>query len=66
MRLMGVLDREDIVAAPKFLICHIDAVPLYEEPLMRHFQRFHYVLGGDALGHFCVVLTPHPRIAEVD
>lgn len=66
MRLMCVLDREDIVAAPKFLICHVDAVPLYENDLMRHFQRYHFVLGGDALGHFCVVLTPNPRIAEVD
>ncbi len=66
MRLMCVLDREDIVAAPKFLICHVDAVPLYENDLMRHFKPFHFVLGGDALGHFCVVLTPHPRIADVD
>ena len=66
MRLMCVIDREDIVAAPKFLLCHIDAVPLYEAALMQHFAPFHYVLGGDALGHFCLVLTPHPRIAEVD
>jgi hypothetical protein len=66
MRLMCVLDREDIVAAPKFLICRLDAVPLYEKELMRRFASFHYVLGGDALGHFCVVLTPNPRIAEVD
>jgi hypothetical protein len=66
MRLMCVIDREDIVAAPKFLICHLDAVPLYENELMRHFARYHFVLGGDALGHFCVVLTPNPRIAEVD
>ncbi len=66
MRLMCVIDREDIVAAPKFLICHVDAVPLYEQDLMRHFAAFHFVLGGDALGHFCVVLTPSPRIADVD
>jgi hypothetical protein len=66
MRLMCVLDREDIVAAPKFLICHVDAVPLYENDMMRHFSAHHFVLGGDALGHFCVVLTPNPRIAEVD
>ncbi len=66
MRLMCVIDREDIVAAPKFLICSVDAVPLYENALMSHFARFHFVLGGDALGHHCVVLTPRPRIAEVD
>jgi predicted O-methyltransferase YrrM len=66
MRLMCVIDREDIVAAPKFLICRLDAVPLYEGALMARFAPFHFVLGGDALGHHCVVLTPHPRIAEVD
>jgi predicted O-methyltransferase YrrM len=65
-RLMCVIDREDIVAAPKFLICRLDAVPLYETALMSHFSKQHFVLGGDALGHHCVVLTPHPRIAEVD
>ncbi len=66
MRLMCVIDREDIVAAPKFLICRADAVQLYENALMRQFPQYHFVLGGDALGHFCVVLTPQPRIAEVD
>ncbi|QCK84290.1 class I SAM-dependent methyltransferase [Phreatobacter aquaticus] len=65
MRLMCIIDREDIVAAPKFLICHVDAVPLYENDLMSSFQAQHFVLGGDAMGHHCVVLTPHPRIAEV-
>lgn len=66
MRLMCVIDREDIVAAPKFLICRLSAVPLYEGALMNRFVRYHFVLGGDALGHHCVVLTPNPRIAEVD
>lgn len=65
-RLMCVIDREDIVAAPKFLICRADAVRLYEQPLWEHFARYHFVLGGDALGHHCVVLTLHPRLAEVD
>jgi hypothetical protein len=65
-RLMCVIDREDIVAAPKFLICRLEAVALYETALMNHFSAQHFVLGGDALGHHCVVLTPNPRIAEVD
>jgi predicted O-methyltransferase YrrM len=65
MRLMAILDREDIVAAPKFLICRADAVALYENDLMASFQPQHFVLGGDAMGHHCVVLTPHPRLAEV-
>lgn len=65
MRLMCVVDREDIVGAAKFLICRDDAVKLYENDLMHRFQPQHFVLGGDAMGHHCVVLTPHPRIAEV-
>ena len=65
MRLMCVIDREDIVAAPKFLICRADAVRLYETDLMATFKDQHFILGGDAMGHHCVVLTPNPRIAEV-
>lgn len=64
-RVLAVLDREDIVAAPKFVLCRLDAVPLYENDLMESFAPFHFVLGGDALGHHCVVLTPSPRIADV-
>jgi hypothetical protein len=63
---MAIIDREDIVAAPKFLICREEAVNLYEEPLMRRFAPFHFVLGGDARGRFCLVLTPRPRLAVVD
>jgi hypothetical protein len=65
-RLMCVIDREDIVAAAKFLLCRTEAVPLYEAALMHRFAPFHFVLGGDARGHHCVVLTPRPRLAEVD
>jgi hypothetical protein len=62
MRLLCVIDREDIVAAAKFLICRADAVALYEEDLMASFRPVQYLMGGDARGHLCVVLTPKPRI----
>ena len=62
MRLLCVIDREDIVAAAKFLLCRAEAVALYEADLMARFSAVHYTLGGDALGHLCVVLTPKPRI----
>ena len=65
MRLMCVIDREDIVGAPKFLISRIDAVELYESDLMESFKAQHFTIGGDAMGHLCVVLTPHPRLAEL-
>lgn len=66
MRVMAILDREDIVGAAKFLLCRADAVSLYEDALMKRYAKRHYVLGGDALGHHCVVLTPQPRLAVVD
>ena len=65
MRLMCVIDREDIVGAPKFLLCHADAVGLYETDLMASFKAQHLTIGGDAMGHLAVVLTPHPRLVEV-
>jgi hypothetical protein len=66
MRVVCVVDREDIVAAPKFMLCRADAVALYEDDLMKSFAPFHYFLGADFVDHWCVVLTPYPRLAEVD
>ncbi len=65
MVVMGIIDREDIVAAAKFLICRKDAVPLYEQDLMTAFAPFHFIVGADVLGHFTLVLTPQPRLADV-
>ena len=65
MRLMCVIDREDIVGAPKFLICRADAVSLYETDLMTTFAAQHLTIGGDANGHLAVILTPNPRLAEM-
>lgn len=65
MRVMAVIDREDIVGAPKFVLCRTDAVVLYERYLMERYAPYHFVLGGDAMGHHCVVLTPNPRLADV-
>ncbi len=66
MRVVCVVDREDIVAAPKFMLCRADAVALYEDDLMQTFAKFHYMLGSDFGDHWCVVLTPYPRLAIVD
>jgi hypothetical protein len=65
-RVLCVIDREDIVAAAKFLICHKDVVPLFENDLMDTFKGQHWVLGSEWERYFCVVLTPQPRIAIVD
>jgi hypothetical protein len=65
MRLLCVVDREDIVAAPKFLICRADALALYEQDLLSAFSRFHFSLNADMETYFALVLTPRPRLAEV-
>jgi predicted O-methyltransferase YrrM len=65
MRLLCVVDREDIVAAPKFLVCRSDALALYEQDLLSAFSRFHFTLNADMETYFALVLTPRPRLAEV-
>jgi predicted O-methyltransferase YrrM len=65
MRVVCIIDREDIVAAAKFMICRAHAVPLYNDDLMTTFADQHYTLGADFDGHLAVVLTPHPRLAKI-
>ena len=65
-RVLCVIDREDIVAAAKFVLCQKDVVPLFEQDLMDTFKAQHFVLGSEWERYFCVVLTPKPRLAEVD
>lgn len=66
MRVLCVIDREDIVAAAKFVLCREDAVALYEQDLMTTFKAQHWTLGSEWERYFCVVLTPKPRLAKVD
>ena len=65
-RVLAVIDREDIVAAAKFVLCHKDVVALFEQDLMDTFKAQHFVLGSEWERYFCVVLTPKPLLAEVD
>jgi len=65
MRMLCVIDREDIVAAPKFLICRGASLAHYEQDLLSAFSRFHFVLNADMETYFALVLTPRPRLAEV-
>lgn len=66
MRLVCVIDREDIVAAPKFLICRNDMFARTQQELLSAFARFHFILNADMETYFALVLTPHPRLAEVE
>jgi hypothetical protein len=65
LRLLCVVDREDIVAAAKFLICRAESLALYEQDLLNTFSRFHFALNADMETYFALVLTPRPRLAEV-
>ena len=65
VRVLCILDREDIVSAAKFVLCRTAALPKYEHDLMAAFKPFHYTLGSEWEDYFCVVLTPHPRIASI-
>lgn len=61
MRFVCVIDHEDIVAAPKFLLCRVQAFASYQDELLRAFARFHFVLNADMESYFALVLTPHTR-----
>ena len=65
MRTCGccIVDREDIVAAAKFLLC-ADAVALYERDLMETFAAFQLIMGADMVSHLALVLTA-ARLADV-
>lgn len=63
---LAILDREDIVAAAKYVLCREASVPLYEKDLLESFAANVFPMGSDVEGHFTAVLTPHPRLAEVD
>lgn len=63
---LAILDREDIVAAAKYVLCRKTSVPLYEQDMLTHFAAQVFPMGSDVEGHFAIVLTPLPRLAEVD
>jgi hypothetical protein len=66
MRVLCIIDRESITAAAKFLICRADRASRYEQDLMTSFGKFHYPLGPTIAGHLTLVLTPDPRLPEID
>ncbi|MCZ8270489.1 MAG: class I SAM-dependent methyltransferase [Beijerinckiaceae bacterium] len=63
---LAIIDREDIVAAAKYVLVREEALHLYEQDLLTTFAGNVFPMGSDVEGHFTVVLTPHPRLAEVD
>lgn len=66
LRVFCVIDREDIVAAAKFMICRDDHAAFYEQALMRTFPQYVWPLGADFLTYKALVLAPEPRLAKID
>lgn len=65
-RVLTIIDREDIVAAAKYVLCRVDAVADYEADLLKSFEKQVFPMGCEIAGHFTMVLTPNPRLATVD
>ena len=66
MRVFCVIDREDIVAAPKFMLCKHEAHALYEQDLLDAFPGWHFEAASQWEDWIAIVLTPHPRFAIVE
>jgi hypothetical protein len=65
LRVFCVIDREDIVAAAKFMICREEHVSFYTDALMREFPQFVWPLGADFVAYKALVLAMEPRLAEI-
>jgi predicted O-methyltransferase YrrM len=65
MRVFCVIDREDIVAAAKFMICRADHAPFYVDALSRTFPQQVWPLGADFGTYQALVLAPEPKLAKI-
>jgi hypothetical protein len=65
LRVFCVIDREDIVAAAKFMICRAEQVEFYSDALARAFPQFVWPLGADFGSYKALVLAPEPKLAKI-
>jgi hypothetical protein len=65
MRVVCVIDREDIVAAAKFMICRHDQAGFYTDALMRAFPQHVWPLGADFGAYQALVLAIEPKLAKI-
>jgi hypothetical protein len=65
MCVLCIIDRETIVAATKFVICHRDWFKRYEERLLEDFKSNVWPLGADFEPHWCLVLSLDTRLAAI-
>jgi predicted O-methyltransferase YrrM len=65
MCVLCIIDRESIVAATKFVICHADWFQRYEERLLETYRANVWPLGADFEPHWCLVLSLDTRLASI-
>ena len=66
MRVFCVIDREDIVAAAKYMICGAEYVDLYSDALRREpFRSTSGSLGQISAAYHALVLAPEPKLADI-
>lgn len=65
MRVLCVIDRETVVAATKFVLCHADWFDRYEKALLETYRDHVWPLGADFEPHWCLVLSQDTRLADI-
>ncbi|MEX0590490.1 MAG: class I SAM-dependent methyltransferase [Xanthobacteraceae bacterium] len=66
MRVFCVVDREDIVAAAKFMICREEHAAFYADGLTRAFPQHVWPLGADFGAYKALVLAIEPKLARIN
>jgi predicted O-methyltransferase YrrM len=66
MRVLCVIDREDIVAAAKYMICRTECAGFYAQALGDMFPQHVWPLGADFLAYKALVIAPDPKLARID
>lgn len=66
IRVIAIIDREDIVAAPKFVLCRVNQFAFYETALRAAFPEKIWPMSADFRSYQALVLTPNPILARID
>jgi hypothetical protein len=65
LQVFCVIDREDIVAAAKFMICREEQAAFYRDALARAFPAHVWPIGADFVAYKALVLAIEPRLAKI-
>jgi predicted O-methyltransferase YrrM len=65
MCVLCIIDRETIVAATKFVLCHTEWFKRYEQGLLRAYKDNVWPMGADFEPHWCLVLSLDTRLADI-